>query len=138
MVLDVTNLERALTRLEKNLAQLNGTDKSGNPDMYDSLRAGAIKHFEIVYELSWKMIRKWLLMYRKSDNGEEIITKRDFMRIAADNGLILSPDSWDDYREARNASSHTYNETGSDRIVLKACDLVRDARYLIGRLRQES
>ncbi len=77
----------------------------------NTLLAGVIQNFEFVYELSVKMLRREL--ERGSDTPGEIDAAnfRDMLRIAAERGLIDNIEAWFGYRQMRNLSAHTYDQT---------------------------
>ncbi|MBT6844115.1 MAG: nucleotidyltransferase [Candidatus Melainabacteria bacterium] len=69
-------------------------------------RTGAIKLFEMCYELSWKTLKKVI-------EAQGLIVKanpREVYRIAADQELIDDPETWFNFHETRNLTVHTYNE----------------------------
>ncbi|MDR2623041.1 MAG: nucleotidyltransferase substrate binding protein [Methanobrevibacter sp.] len=63
-----------------------------------------IHHFEIVYELSWKMMKRYIEM---EDNEVKILTKKDLFRVAGEKGLIYDFHKWVGFHDARNKTSHT-------------------------------
>lgn len=69
-------------------------------------RIGAIKLFEICYELSWKTLKKIL----EAKGLREVLNPKDVFRVAADQGLIDDPELWFGFHEVRNLTVHTYNE----------------------------
>lgn len=65
-------------------------------------RDACIQRFEFCIELGWKTSAKIL--------GSSSTTAKPVIREMAQNGLILDPSAWFDFIEARNKSSHTYDE----------------------------
>ncbi len=61
-------------------------------------------------------------------------TKKDLFRIAARNGLIDNPQAWFQYNEARNLTSHTYDEGNAETVFRKAVEFVSAADRLLGEL----
>jgi nucleotidyltransferase substrate binding protein (TIGR01987 family) len=70
-------------------------------------RAAVIQHFEYTYELSWKMMKRFIEM---EDKNEDFLTKKDLFRIAGEKGLIDDFHKWVEFHKARNKTAHTYNE----------------------------
>jgi nucleotidyltransferase substrate binding protein (TIGR01987 family) len=68
-------------------------------------RAAAIQGFEFTYELSWKLLQE-----RLREEGVDVATPRATFRSAGDAGLIDDVSAWLGYLNARNLTSHTYNE----------------------------
>ena len=61
-------------------------------------------------------------------------TRKDLFRLAAKHRLIDSPDSWFLYGDARNLTSHTYDERKASEVYEAACQFIEDAKYLLNQL----
>ena len=92
-------LELALDSLEDILRQT----------MDEYRRDGAIQRFEYTYELSWKLLQRWVRLNVSPEDAEPR-TKKDLFRTAAKKQIIGDPESWFEFAEARNNVAHTYNE----------------------------
>lgn len=64
-----------------------------------------IQRFEFTFELAWKAIQSFAFQ-----KGVKVISPKDSIRIAAQLGLIEDIDQWFDFLDARNLSSHIYDE----------------------------
>ena len=75
-------------------------------------RAAVIQHFEFTYELCWKTMKRYIEM----DIGPEadILTRKDLFRLSAEKRLITDFHQWVKFHEARNRTSHVYNEEVAD------------------------
>lgn len=82
----------------------------------DTLIAGAIQKFEFVYELSIKMLKRQLKNIESNDTDIDSTEFRDILRMAAQYGLIESPEVWLDYRKMRNITSHTYDQNKAQQV----------------------
>ena len=127
MSLDITSMHKAIYSLEIALkvyeSYLTGSEK--DPDFIRTLKAGVVQNFEFTYELAWKFMRRWVeINVRSTIIG---ITRRELYRYAAENGLIEDIAKWMDYNEARNITSHTYDEEKANLIVSKAFEFKEDA-----------
>ncbi len=69
---------------------------------------GAIKRFELCYELSWKLIKEYL-----ADKGIIVKNPMDTFREAVKNGLIEDEEDWMKMIEDRNFLVHTYSSEES-------------------------
>lgn len=118
----LTPLEKAVVSLEDGLRQ---PQTVYNRDM-------VIQRFEYTYELSWKMIRRYLAMYC----GIEESVIKSLFREAGKVRLIDSVESWFGYQEARNLTSHTYNESVAEETYETAKHFAKDVRELLTRLKK--
>ncbi len=123
----IDSLDRAVTVAEKGRIILD-------EDTIETLRAGVIQNFEVAYEQCWKMIQRWLKENRSAEEAENPRTRKDLFRYAAKNKLIENPVSWFTYGEARNLTSHTYDEEKALSVFRTAGLFLRDAQYLLRQL----
>src|SRR5256885_2525846 len=104
----LTAFQKALLSLENILGE----------EEDEIVRDAAIQRFEYTYELAWKMIKRHL---EWAGNGEAgTLTRRDLFREAARTGLIADADVWFEYHQARNETSHTYEETAAEEVYESA------------------
>ena len=98
------------------------------------LRDGVIQRFEFTFELSWKMIKRFLEEYglEKPDG----LNNRELFRAAREQGLIDDPEKWFRYLKSRNFTSHVYDDDTAAGVFEAARDFLHDARYLIDQLNQ--
>ena len=97
------------------------------------LRAGVIQNFEITYELCWKLMDRWLSM-NLGASAVDGVTRRELFRLAAQQRLIADVDVWWQYHQARNITSHIYNERKAESVYGAIGDFVHDARALLSAL----
>lgn len=129
--LNIEPLEKAILTLEVALGrhQLNTED--------DVVRDACIQRFEFVYELSHKMLKRFL--EATSANPEEFdnIKFQDLIRSGNERGLLRSDWSrWKDYRTARGTTSHTYDQTKAREVFAIVPEFLSEARFLRDRLRE--
>jgi len=74
---------------------------------------GLIKAFEYTYELAWNTMKDFLEYQGETD----IPGSRDAIRKSFARGIIKDGDVWLDMLQARNRTSHTYNEDTARDIV---------------------
>jgi len=87
---------RALERLHE-VAALDETD---------IIRDSLIQRFEFTYELAWKSMFYWM-----RDQGEQIPEmQKPIIQNAFRCQLIGDPELWEDIKDCRDETSHTYNE----------------------------
>ncbi len=103
MKLDLSPLRNALASLERGLVRRR-------QDLADEeIRDACIQRFEYCFELSWKMLKRQI--ESELDNTAEVdsYSRRTLFRVAAERGLIASPEPWFVYLVQRNRTSHTYD-----------------------------
>ena len=135
MPLDLSNLRNSVQSLSDLLAVAENNARMGQFSEIerDGIRAGVIQNFEITYELSWKLIVRWI----NANVGLGIadgVTRRQLFRLAAESLLIHDVDEWMVYHDARNATSHIYDEEWAVRVYQAAKEFAHDARRLLGEL----
>ncbi len=105
----LTALEKANNSLKEAIGVYNEDHATARPALVNSLKAAVIQNFEFTFELAWKMMDKWLNT-NKSPGITLGLTKRALYTLAAENGLILDIAAWQTFQDARNKTSHTYDE----------------------------
>jgi nucleotidyltransferase substrate binding protein (TIGR01987 family) len=120
MSLSLKNLCKAVDSLDAAIAQ----------PKTDFLRDSVIQRFEYSYELAWKAIRKQLIDELGSSEVDGL-SRRDLFRKALAQRLISDFELWIEFHEARNSTSHNYDETNSERVYSVALSFATQAKVLI-------
>lgn len=92
---------KALMRLEEALKE----------EKTDFIRDSVIKRFEIVFDLSWKLIKAFL-----EKQGAKCVSPRDCFREAYRHNLIDYEEIWMELIDDRNYTVHIYKEILAERI----------------------
>ena len=79
----------------------------------DLEKQGLIQAFEYTYELSWNMLKDYLVWQGFS----EITGSRDTFRLAFSQNLISDGETWMKMLIDRNKTLHTYNEVVANDII---------------------
>jgi nucleotidyltransferase substrate binding protein (TIGR01987 family) len=128
MKLDVSSFEKAIAQLEDAL-------KYCESDIALHLRAAAIQAFEFTYELSLKMLKRYLSQTEANPNLMSEITFNELIRKGYEKGLIHSELSvWKEYRRERGTTSHTYDEDKAKEVFEDIPGFLLDAKYLLVQL----
>lgn len=98
-----------------------------------AIRAGVIKHFEMTYELCWKLIERWL-KENMSPNDVRGISKQHLFRLAAENHLIHDFEIWIGYHNNRNHTTHVYDSEIADEVYDMIVEFIPDASALLNEL----
>lgn len=126
-MIDLTPLKKALKTLDEIIIRY---DKENNDD---AIRDAVIQRFEYTYSLSIKMLMRFL--QSQAINLPDTLTFNETIRKANQMGLLLSNlEKWTDYRQKRNLTSHTYEETIANSVVNVVKDFQKDAEYLYNEL----
>ena len=94
------------------------------------IRAGVVKHFEITYELSWKLMARWLNTNVGPDAADGL-TRRQLYRLSEKNRLISDVDRWMQHHDARNTTSHIYDREKAQEVYEAVRGFTHDARQLL-------
>jgi nucleotidyltransferase substrate binding protein (TIGR01987 family) len=96
------------------------------------LRDGVIQRFEFTFELSWKMLKRYLEEFglEKVDS----LNNRDLFRVGFEQGLLDDPEAWFHYLKMRNQSSHIYDAGKAAAVFDAARDFQQVAQELLNRL----
>ena len=110
MNLNTDHLRRCISALEHALGLL----QQHRPDdiLYDVYRAACVKEFELLLELSAKMLRKRLRPWFAGNRQVDRLTFKDVFRHATKHGLLPADagERWLEYRDNRNETAHDYGE----------------------------
>ena len=96
------------------------------------LRDGVIQRFEFTFELSWKMLKRYLEEFglEKVDG----LNNRDLFRVGFEQGLLDDPEAWFHYLKMRNQSSHIYDAGKAAAVFASARQFQQAAQELLNRL----
>ncbi len=136
MDLDLSPLVKAISRLEESLRFCGSDMAHSDPALARQFHAAAIQSFEFTYELSHKMLRRFLVL-SLPDPGEALeMSFQDLIRTGNERGLVRSGwSSWRDYRAARGATSHAYDEEKADAVFALLPRFLEEAKELSERLK---
>jgi nucleotidyltransferase substrate binding protein (TIGR01987 family) len=129
-----TFLANALDELQKNLDLPQSAIARKHPELVGTFRTAAIKSFEYAYELSVRLLRRSLTTMAATPGDIEQLDFRALMRMAAEKGLIDDPLPWFLFREKRNITSHTYDETQALDVLSVMPQFLTKAWYLVDRI----
>jgi nucleotidyltransferase substrate binding protein (TIGR01987 family) len=130
-------LAKAIEQLAASLEYGASDLAAGDPSLARQFRAAAIQAFEYTFELSTKMLRRRLKEILSAAEVERL-SYRDLMRTGAAKGFIEDPSSWFRFREMRNITSHSYDESKAEQIAAVLPEFLDKARFLPRELQQSS
>ena len=130
------NFEKTLSQammIEANRSEVN-LNEENDEFMYQFARSAVIHVFEITVESAWKIMQRWIKI-----NVDKFIAqkpKRELFRIARDSGLIADAESWWDFYDGRNKTSHTYHEEIAEEVYAMAKNFRDHLKDFIQRLEE--
>jgi nucleotidyltransferase substrate binding protein (TIGR01987 family) len=127
-------LAAALAELAKNAELPNSAIAREHPELIATFRAAAIKSFEYAYELGIRLMRRQLESMASAPTEIEQMEFKTLVRTAAEKGLVDDPLAWLLFREKRNITSHTYDETKSLDVLAVIPQFMTRASFLLDRL----
>ena len=131
MTLDITSLVNAIARLEEGIA-IYARDSTQT-----LIRDGLIQRFEFTYEISYKMLKRYLEQAAPSVAPYDHMSFPDLIRTGNEHGLLLGDwPKWKTYRDMRSKTSHTYDEQIALEVVAGIPPFLEEARYLCDKLKQ--
>jgi nucleotidyltransferase substrate binding protein (TIGR01987 family) len=128
MHLDLSPLRQALASLERGLARR----RTNLAD--EEVRDGCIQRFEYCFELSWKMLKRQIELELGNTAEVDGYSKRTLFRVAAERGLIASPEPWFVYLVQRNKTSHAYDAQVAMEVAAELEAFAVDAQSLLATL----
>ena len=135
MSLDLSSFKKAIQQLEDSLDICENKSARGFDSRIEKqLKAGAIQAFEFTYELSWKLIKRYLETTEPSPDFDDI-TFNDLIRKGYEKGLLLNDlEAWKAYRKRRGITSHTYDENKAEDIYQNIPEFLTEVKYLFKQL----
>lgn len=129
MKLIITPLENATQRLAE------GLDRYHQDTSDEQIRDGLIQRFEFTYELSHKLLKRYLATISATPSEFDSMAFSDLIRTANERGVLQGDWSdWRVYREMRNLTSHTYNEEVAIKVVKDIPKFLVEVEFLVKNL----
>ncbi len=130
--LDITPFEKALNSL-KEVIEVYNSDKA-NLIVRDSM----IQRFEYTYSIALKMIKRFFSQGAFVLENIEGMTFNEMIRQANKMELLKSNlEIWDNFRQKRNLTSHTYDETVARDVASIIEDFAIEVDFLLNTLREK-
>ena len=102
------------------------------------LRSGLIQTFEYNYGLAVSMMTRYLISAVPDPAKRDLNVFEELIRVADEMGLLLSPfATWKTFRQARNNTSHAYNEAKAVAVAEVVPAFEKEVKYLLARLQEK-
>lgn len=127
-----------LSSLDKVLRLLSEALQAYAADTTNSLyRDASIQRFEFCYELSYKMLKRYLELASPNPVAIDELAFPDLIRTGSEQGLLRNGwDKWKDYRKARSITSHTYDEIKAVEVMQIVPDFLLEGQALLAELKK--
>ena len=122
---DLTPLNKAIARLDEGLIRYQA-------DISDlQIRDGLIQRFEFTYEISHKMLKRYLELTSANPQQFDGMTFQDLIRTGNEKSLLLGNwQNWKQYRDMRSRTSHTYDEDTAIQVVAAIPQFLNEVKFL--------
>jgi len=132
MPLHLDNLRNSIEALDELLTASEDEARMGRLSEIEriGIRAGVVKHFEITYELSWKLMARWLNTNVGPDTAVGV-TRRQLYRLSAAHTLISDVNRWMRHHDARNTTAHICDSKKAQQVYEAVRGFTHDARQLL-------
>lgn len=132
MKLELSSFEKALASLDEALTEFDRTQSQFVKD-------ACIQRFEYTYELAHKLLKRQLEAMSANPSEIDQISFPDIIRSGAERGLLANGwDEWRRFRDARNATSHAYNEKKANEVFERIPAFRDEAAFLLTRLKERN
>ncbi len=137
--LDLSSLKQAISQLEEALEIYDSELTMAEPRLKRHMRAAVIQAFEFTYELSFKMIKRYLELASANPVEVDDMSFNDVIREASKQSLVQAElVVWREYRRNRGTTSHTYDEQKAQEVLNSAPDFLAESRYLLIQLEKKN
>jgi len=136
--LDYSSFEDAVAQLQRSFDYLHGDLACMDSGLREQFRAATIQAFEFTYELAVSMVQRQLTQIAANPDAVRKMDFADWMRDAADAGIVREAPPYIRYRELRNKTSHTYDSDRAEQTVLVIDEFLRDMRLLLQELQKRN
>lgn len=126
--MSIDELIKAVSSLEKAL-QLHKSSVNKDNEIKKAFRDACIQRFEYCIELSWKISMKTL--------GSATMAAKPAIREMARNNLIHNPELWLQFIEARNDTSHSYDEDIAEKVFKSIESFYPEVLKLVDNLKKQ-
>ena len=131
MKLDTTSLGNAVRRLREGLARCEREPAD------EQIRDGLIQRFEFTYELSYRMLSRYLKVIAASPDEIERMPFADLIRTGNAQGLLRGDwPAWRRFREMRTRTSHTYDDKVASQVAAAIPAFLEEAEHLYAELQR--
>ncbi|MBY0280911.1 MAG: nucleotidyltransferase substrate binding protein [Alphaproteobacteria bacterium] len=139
MKLDLSSLECAIFQLGQSLSYYDSDLAQKDKGIKLQFRMAAIQAFEYTYELSYKMLKRYLQATEAVPDSVESMSFPELIRTGSERSLLKNDWSqWKQYREIRNLTAHTYDDNKAEMAFAALPGFLNEAEYLLQKLKEKN
>lgn len=133
------SLAQAVQQLETSLEYATLPMAQADSGLFEQFRNSAIHCFKFTYELTHKMLKRYLEETAANPEEIDLGSFQNLIRTGNERGLLRSNWlRWKDYRQARTNSSHTYDQEKAEAVYVQIPDFLLEAQHLYQQLLERS
>ena len=130
--IDFHGLERAISQLRTTLEYCGSDLAKQDAKLAQVFRAAAIQAFEFTYELSHKLLRRYLAETAPSVDAIIELSFPDLVRKGNARAVVSSDwKVWAEFRRLRSLTSHTYGESCAAELFAAIPGFVVEVEHLL-------
>ena len=134
-MLNLTSLSNAILQIEEALAYAQSDLAKDDPRLARHFRAAAIQAFEFTYELSIKMLKRYLETLEANPAAVDEMTFNELIRSGYEAGLLRAELSdWKNFRRDRGTTSHAYDEDKARAVFATIPAFLAEAKFLLAEI----
>ena len=137
-MIDCQSFQSAIGQLETSLHYLHSEASRADSGLRRQFRAAVIQAFEFTYDLAIRMILRQLGEIHPRPAELREMSFMDLMRTAARAGLIREAPPFKAYRELRNLTSHSYDESNAERVLASVEFFLQEIQFLLSELQRRN
>jgi nucleotidyltransferase substrate binding protein (TIGR01987 family) len=131
MTLDLTSFQNALATLQEGL----DAHQSKPEDKF--IRDACIQRFEYCYEITHKMLRRYLEITEPSASEISDLEFPNLIRLGFERGLLASEwVEWKTFRNSRNITSHAYDKEKAEVVFQSLPTFLTEAKFLLAKIEE--
>ncbi|MGD9583087.1 MAG: HI0074 family nucleotidyltransferase substrate-binding subunit [Lysobacterales bacterium] len=137
MTLDLSSLSKAIAQMEEALVYCESDLARGDARLARHLRAAAIQAFEFTYELTFKMLKRYLEATEPNPASVDEMSFNDIIRRGNELGLLQAElASWKAFRKDRGTTSHAYDEAKAKDVFASIPGFLSEAKFVLNEIRR--
>ena len=136
MALDLSSLRSAIAQCDEALVYCTSDLAKQDPKLAQHLRAGAIQAFKFIYELSVKMLKRYLEATEATPSQVDEMSFNELVRRGFEVGLLDAEiEAWKEFRKSRGSTSHAYDFAKAQAVFEKIPEFLSEAKFLLEQIR---